>query len=121
LCAINREKDEAIDSIDSELVRKLDEVYASLTNSLNDSLASINSETQQSIAAVDNEKQLAIAAVDNEKQKAIDELIGTENSVESYINEIKDNLLIKIDYIFHIFYRADSTTIMENYPHKYII
>jgi hypothetical protein len=110
LSAINKEKDKAIDSVDSELVKKLDEVYSSLAISLQESLNNINNETQ-----------VSIAAVDNEKQKAIEEIIGAENSVKNYIDEININLLMKIDYIFNLLCRADSNEIMEKYPREYIV
>lgn len=52
----------------------------------------------------------ALQSIDEEKQKALD-AIASNN-----VDNIKEELLEKIDYIFQMFYHEDSHNIIEKYP-----
>ena len=76
-------------------------------DSINDLSASVNTFKQ----TVDN----ALQSIDEEKQKAI-EAISSNN-----VDDIKEELLEKINYIFQMFYHGDSDDIIKNFPLQLIV
>jgi hypothetical protein len=69
-------------------------------------LVTINNKTQQSLDEINISSYNAIAEI-----KTIASLDD-----EALVFSIKNELLQKIDYIFQMFYHADSKVIMEHYP-----
>jgi len=109
---------------------------ASLNASLQQALTTIDSQKQQAIldiaeassTAYNNSLQDALVTIDNQKQQALAEInVSSYNAIaeiktlasmddDTLVLSIRGELLQKIDYIFQMFYHANSKIIMENYP-----
>ena len=99
LCEIHREKKEAICEIHKEKKEAICEIE--------------HNETMV-ISRINREKLKVLNTINTEKLKALEEIRKAKS--EEDINNIKDELLQKINYLFQMFYHSDSKTIMENYP-----
>ena len=75
-----------------------------INNALQDALTTINTEKQQALTQINISAYNAISNITN----MVDD--------DSFVYEIKNELLQKIDYIFEMFFHANSKIIMENYP-----
>jgi hypothetical protein len=118
-----------------EAVEILNENNTNISTSLQSALVSIENKTQQSLHElslsvntneIKNVVEEAISTINIEKQQALVEINTTaDNAIsnitnlvddDSFIYEIKNELLQKIDYIFEMFFHANSNIIMDNYP-----
>jgi hypothetical protein len=134
--------DQALSSIDNKTQQALNEIASaggnssSINNALQDALTTINTEKQQALdeiasaggnsSSINNALQDALTTINTEKQQALDQInISAYNAISnitnfvddnSFVYEIKNELLQKIDYIFEMFFHANSNIIMENYP-----
>lgn len=107
---MNASLQQALTTIDNQKQQAiLDIASASSTaynNSLQNALTTINNQTQQSIAEINISSYNAITDIKT--------FVGIDD--DSLVLNIKSELLQKIDYIFQMFFHADSNIIMENYP-----
>jgi hypothetical protein len=71
---------------------------------VNDYTNTLSAEQQQALTQINISAYNAISNISN----LVDD--------DSFVNEIKSELLQKIDYIFEMFFHANSNIIMENYP-----
>ena len=113
----------------------LNENNTNISNSLQVALIAIENKTSESLndisssvntSVINNALQEALTTMNTEKQEALTQInISAYNAISnitnlvddnSSVNEIKSELLQKIDYIFEMFFHANSNIIMENYP-----
>jgi len=86
---------------------------------------SIQGAIQQASNSLANQQQLSLADIQAaSNQIAAVNITNIQNAADDITFAISDDLIKKIDYLFHMFYRTDSVTIMESYPlnpHNYNI
>ena len=139
--SLNTKLDQALASIDNKTQQALNEIIASgnssstINNALQDALLTIDSKREQSLneinsaansSTINNALQDALTTINTGKQQALAQInISAYNAIsnisnlvddDSFVYEIKNELLQKIDYIFEMFFHADSNIIMNNYP-----
>jgi len=86
----------------------------------NTSLSSLNNALNSAILQINNIKLNVIEEITYEKNNALAEIHMLSENVSNQINglndSIKEDLLRRIDYLFEMFYHANSDTIIELYP-----
>lgn len=86
---------------------------------------SVQGAIQQASNSLANQQQLSLADITAaSNQIAAVNITNIQNAADDITFAISDDLIKKIDYLFHMFYRSDSVTIMESYPlnpHNYNI
>ena len=91
-------------------------------NAFNNSVQGAIQNASDSIA---NQQQLSLADIEAASSEiAALNITNIQNAADAITFAISDDLLKKIDYLFHMFYRTDSVSIMTNYPlnpHNYNI
>jgi hypothetical protein len=103
-------------------------VQSALSN-LTSGNAAFNNSVQGAIQNASNsiatQQQLSLADIQAaSSQIAAINITNIQNAADAITFAISDDLLKKIDYLFHMFYRTDSASIMTNYPlnpHNYNI
>jgi DNA anti-recombination protein RmuC len=108
--SLNAKLDQALASIDNKTQQALDEIIASGNSS-----STINNALQEALTTISTEKQQALAQINISAYNAISNITNLVDD-DSFVYEIKNELLQKIDYIFEMFFHANSNIIMENYP-----
>lgn len=103
-----------------------------ISNTAQTALSTINTQQQDIITNITdhtyNAMQGSITVLNNKQDEIINYLetalqsaastsiTQVQNAAGEVVLKISNDLLVKIDYIFHMFYRADSKTIMDNHP-----
>jgi hypothetical protein len=108
--SLNTKLDEALSSIDNKTEQALNEISSAAANS-----SIINNAIEEAIVTINTEKQQALAQINISAYNAISNISNLVDD-DSFVYEIKNELLQKIDYIFEMFFHANSNIIMENYP-----
>ena len=72
-------------------------------------------QTHKQLTTINIEKQQALTQINISAYNAISNITNMVDD-DSFVYEIKNELLQKIDYIFEMFFHANSKIIMENYP-----
>ena len=78
-------------------------------------LYDINNALQEALTTINTEKQEALTQINISANNAISNITNLVDD-DSFVYEIKHELLQKIDYIFEMFFHANSNIIMNNYP-----
>lgn len=107
--SLNTRLDQALVTIDNKTQQMLDEITSASNTS------TINNAIQEAITTINSEKQQALAQINISAYNAISNISNLVDD-DSFVYEIKNELLQKIDYIFEMFFHANSNIIMENYP-----
>jgi DNA anti-recombination protein RmuC len=108
--SLNTKLDEALASIDNKTQQALDEIIASGNSS-----STINNALQEALTTINTGKQQALTQINISAYNAISNISNMVDD-DSFVYEIKNELLQKIDYIFEMFFHANSNIIMNNYP-----
>ena len=108
--SLNTKLDEALASIDNKTQQALDEIISSGNSS-----STINNALQEALTTINTGKQQALAQINISAYNAISNISNLVDD-DSFVYEIKNELLQKIDYIFEMFFHANSNIIMNNYP-----
>jgi hypothetical protein len=109
--------------VDNYMGQYLQNANNQINTSLLEALNILNSKQQLALDNINAQQQAAMISVNSQIQLVLDEInlasynaIASINLNSSEITSIKQELLVKIDYIFEMFFRADSKTIIDHYP-----
>jgi DNA anti-recombination protein RmuC len=108
--SLNTKVEQALSSIDNKTEQALNEINSAVANS-----SIINNAIEEAITTINTEKQQALAQINISAYNAISNISNLVDD-DSFVYEIKNELLQKIDYIFEMFFHANSNIIMTNYP-----
>jgi hypothetical protein len=95
------------DSLKITLSENMSAINDSLKITLSENMSAINDSVQEALDIINYEKQLVLEQINQINQITLSSITCTN---------IKEELLAKIDYIFEIFFHANSQIIMTNYP-----
>jgi hypothetical protein len=95
------------DSLKITLSENMSAINDSLKITLSENMSSINASVQEALDIINYEKQLVLEQIYKINQITLSSIT---------CSQIKEELLAKIDYIFEIFFHANSQIIMTNYP-----
>jgi len=115
-----------VNTIDTELNNKvnIEDLPTSIIKTIeNDTFieTKINDNLELVINSINAEKQKVLNEINIHQYNAINNInngIGNSNiyARKNELDIINDNLVKKIDYLFKMFYHADSNTIINNFP-----
>jgi len=108
--SLNTKLDQSLSTIDNKTQQALDEINSAAANS-----STINNALQEALTTINTEKQQALVQINISAYNAISNITNLVDD-DSFVYEIKNELLQKIDYIFEMFFHANSNIIMNNYP-----
>jgi len=122
---INSYVEQAINIINTEKQNAINEIneiniYSYQGASGNNSLPLINNSLDSAILQLNNHRINALEEINYEKNKALFEINVLSDNVANQINglnnSVKQDLLKRIDYLFEMFYHANSEIIIQLYP-----